>query len=166
MNEAKQRYIEDAGLLFEKFGLTRMAGRAFGYLIVCDKDHVSFNDIMEALQASKGSVSGSMKQLTQIEMAEAITLPGDRKTYYRISKMQIGDILRKRVQQFRLLGELFNRGKETKERTDDVSKWLTEASTFYDWAGEEVDAIIKEWEHRKEDIMEQYYEKNRGEGFS
>ncbi len=157
MDNEKLMYIEECGLLFDKLGLTRMAGRAFGYLVVCDEDHVSFEQIREALKASKGSISGTMKQLVQTGMAEAVSLPGDRKTYYRISKVKIGDLIRQRISQFTELAETLQKGDELKERDDDTSDWLTEASTFHYWIGDQLDGIIKQWENEKQHIIQQYH---------
>ena len=163
MNHDKLEYIEEFGLMFDQMGITRMAGRVFGYLIVCDKDAVSFSQIKDALQASKGSISGTMKQLQQIGMVEAVSLPGDRKTYFRISKMQIGDILKSRIKQFTAFAELLESGNRIKERDDDTSKWLTEASVFYNWVGDQMNEIISQWENDKEKIMSQYYEKENSQ---
>lgn len=161
MDNEKLMYIEECGLLFDKLGLTRMAGRAFGYLVVCDEDHVSFDQIREALKASKGSISGTMKQLVQTGMAEALSLPGDRKTYYRISKVKIGDLIRQRIGQFTELAEILQKGDDLKERDDDTSDWLTEASIFHYWIGDQLDGIIKQWENDKQKIIHQYHENRK-----
>ena len=158
MNNEKLMYIEECGLLFDKLGLTRMAGRVFGFLVVCDEDHVSFDQIREALKASKGSISGTMKQLVQTGMAEAVSLPGDRKTYYRISRVKIGDMIRQRIGQFIELADTLQKGNKLKERDDDTSEWLTEASTFHYWIGDQLDGIIKQWENEKQQIIHQYHE--------
>lgn len=162
MENDKLMYIEETGLLFDQFGLTRMAGRVFGYLVVCDEDYVSFDQIREALQASKGSISGTMKQLQHTGMTEAVSLPGDRKTYYRISQMQIGEIVQSRIEQFIKLADIFEKGETLKKREDDTSEWLTEASTFYYWIGDRMNEIIEQWENDKDKIIHQYHE-NREE---
>ncbi len=158
MNHDKLKYIEEFGLMFEQMGITRMAGRVFGYLIVCDEDAVSFSQIKDALQASKGSISGTMKQLQQIGMVEAVSLPGDRKTYFRISEMQISDILKSRIKQFTAFAELLERGSRIKNREDNTSIWVTEASVFYNWVGDQMNEIIHQWENDKKKIMSRYYE--------
>ncbi len=38
MRKKKLDHIEESGLLFEQTGMTRMAGRIFGYLLICDED--------------------------------------------------------------------------------------------------------------------------------
>ncbi len=156
METEKITYIEESGLLFEKLGLTRMAGRVFGYLVVSEEDQASFDQIREVLQASKGSISGTMKQLLNAGMVEAVSLPGDRKTYYRPSKMKISDILKHRMSQFDDFARILSRGEELKTKKDDVSEWLIEASTFYLWVGEKLDEIIDKWESEKTKIIEEY----------
>jgi len=156
MDKKKATYIEETGLLFEKLGMTRMAGRIFGYLIVSDEEQASFDQIRKALQASKGSISGTVKQLLQIDMVEAVSLPGDRKTYYRIGKMKIGDILRSRMGQFTAFADALAKGEELKSIKDDTSDWLIEASTFYRWVGGQLEDIINKWEEEKEEIIKEF----------
>jgi len=156
MDKKKATYIEETGLLFEKLGMTRMAGRIFGYLIVSDEEQASFDQIRKALQASKGSISGTVKQLLQIDMVEAVSLPGDRKTYYRIGKMKIGDILRSRMGQFTAFADALAKGEELKSNKDDTSDWLIEASTFYRWVGGQLEDIINKWEEEKEEIIKEF----------
>lgn len=156
MDKDKSTYIEETGLLLEKLGMTRMAGRIFGYLIVSDEEQASFDQIRKALQASKGSISGTMKQLLQIGMVEAVSLPGDRKTYYRLSKMKIEDILRSRMSQFNAFADILAKGEALKSEKDEISDWLIEASTFYRWVGGQIDEIITKWEAEKEEIIKEF----------
>lgn len=153
MTEEKLRYIEEAGMAFELFGMTRMAGRILGYLIVCDKEAVSFNEIMEVLKASKGSISGTTKQLIAVGFVEPVSLPGDRKTYYRISNMQVGSILKQRITLFVKFAEVLDKGRGLKEKNDRVHEWTLEVSSFYKWLGDEVDKVLQKWEAEKENII-------------
>ncbi|MEX0680968.1 MAG: hypothetical protein WD097_06260 [Balneolales bacterium] len=153
LNIEKQKYIEEVGLTFEQFGMTRMAGRVLGYLMICDQDAASFNTICEAIQASKGSASGSLKQLLQIGFIKAVSLPGDRKTYYQINKMPWTDFLTSKLDLYDLFAENLEKGRSLKTREDEVSEWLLEASVFYRWIGGKVHDIIDEWEREKKQIM-------------
>jgi predicted transcriptional regulator len=146
MENDKLEYIEESGLFFEKLGLTRMAGRAMGYLMVCDKDAVSFDDIREALNASKGSISGTTKMLVNSGLVEAVSLPGDRKTYYRISRKRVGDMMRQRVRMFDAFSDLLRKGKSLKSREDETAEWLDETAGFYSWVQGEIGKLIVQWE--------------------
>ncbi len=161
MEQDKLDYIEESALLFEQLGMTRMVGRVFGYLVVSDEDAVSFDQIREALQASKGSISATTRQLMQIGFIEAVSKPGDRKTYFRISGIEITDFLRARMQMFDLFSEKMNKGRNLKNREDDVSQWLLEASAFYSWVGSELEGIINTWKNEKEQIIRDYEKNNK-----
>jgi DNA-binding transcriptional regulator GbsR (MarR family) len=152
MNSKKLQHIEDSALLFEEVGMTRMAGRIFGYLLICDEDAVSFDRIRETLQASKGSISTNLKQLLQTGLIEQTTYPGDRKTYYRASHVQIGDITARRLNLMEKFVELFSKARELKSRDDDVSEWLRETAIFYKWMEQKMEELMDEWELNKEQI--------------
>lgn len=153
-NREKLTYIEDSGILFEQLGMTRMAGRVFGLLIISDRESLSFDQICEVLDASKGSISGTTKQLTQTGLIRPITLPGDRKTYFRITEMELGDLIKSKMQMFSKLSGMLASGRQIKDQEDDLSRWLLEASTFYSWVGDEMDKIIDKWHKEKEFIIQ------------
>jgi len=152
MDSEKLQHIEDTALLFEQSGMTRMAGRIFGYLLICDRDAVSFDQIRHVLQASKGSISTNLKQLQQTGLIEQTTYPGDRKTYYRASRVQIGDITASRLNLMEKFAELFSKARELKSRDDDVSEWLRETAVFYNWMEQKMEEMMAEWETEKEEI--------------
>jgi len=153
MNNQKLSYIEESGILFEQLGMTRMAGRVFGYLVVSDKSEVSFDDIRKTLEASKGSISGTTKQLITIGLIEPITKTGDRKTYFRISKMNVGTILKSRIEMFTKFSVILKKGNDLKEKEDHVSAWLHEISSFYDWLGGAIEEVLDRWEVEKKQVL-------------
>jgi DNA-binding transcriptional regulator GbsR (MarR family) len=154
MDTDKLNFIEESGLVLEKLGMTRMAGRVFGYLMICDEDQVSFDDIRKALDASKGSISATTKQLVYSKLVEQVSIPGDRKTYFRISRKKAGGMLKERLKLFTMFSELLSKGLSIKQKDDEVSDWLLEVSTFYSWVGDEFDQIINKWEAHKAEIIE------------
>ncbi len=161
MDKKQLSYIEENGIFFETLGMTRMAGRVFGYLIVSDKKEASFDDIRLALKASKGSISGTTKQLINVGFVQPISLPGDRKTYFRLNKIEVGKILEARIQSFDKFSEMISKGDSLRDTEDEQSEWLKEISTFYNWVGEEIKGIIKKWEKDKEKIIENYENKSK-----
>lgn len=156
MNQQKQDFIEQTGLTFEQMGTTRMAGRVMGYLFICDKDLVSSDEISNALQASKGSISGTMKQLIQIGFAEQAGIPGDRKTYYRIANVPAGELLKMRLKQIDTFLNTVHRGLELKEREDSTTEWMIETAAFYAWTKDKIEEMIESWEEVKDEIVKKY----------
>lgn len=163
MEQKKLTFIEESGLVLESFGMTRMAGRVFGYLMVCDEDAVSFEDIRKTLTASKGSISGTTKQLINAGLIEQVSLPGDRKTYFRVNQMHVGEILKARTHFFNEFATILSKGREIKTREDEVSEWLLEISTFYSWIRGEINKIIDRWEIEKDSIIQQKLQENEKE---
>lgn len=161
MDKQQLSYIEENGIFFESLGMTRMAGRVFGYLIVTDKKEASFDDIRLALKASKGSISGTTKQLINVGFLQPVSLPGDRKTYFRLNKIEVGKILESRIQFFNKFSEMISKGGSLRKKEDDLSDWLIETSTFYDWVGGEIKEIISKWESNKKKIIENYENKTK-----
>lgn len=82
----RKLFVEEVGLTIEELGISRMAGRIFGCLLVADPPHQSLNQLADYLEASKGSVSTMTRVLIQLDLIERFALPNDRRDYYRIRK--------------------------------------------------------------------------------
>jgi DNA-binding transcriptional regulator GbsR (MarR family) len=81
----KQReLVEEMGRYFDKEGFQPIAGRILALLMVMDKEQYTFDEITEELQISKSSASNALRNLEIRESIEYITLPGDRKRYFRL----------------------------------------------------------------------------------
>jgi hypothetical protein len=83
--ENKRQFVEDCGLYFEKIGLPRMAGRIIGWLLVCHPPEQTMGDLVDALQASKSSVSTALRLLEQYALIQRFTRPGERRDLYRLA---------------------------------------------------------------------------------
>jgi DNA-binding MarR family transcriptional regulator len=72
------RFVEEVAIALEGLGLIRMAGRAVGWLLVCDPREQTFTEIAEALQASRGTVSSALKSLVASGWVERRPVEGER----------------------------------------------------------------------------------------
>jgi hypothetical protein len=161
MTDEKLAYIEEAGMHFEVLGMTRMAGRVFAYLLVSDRDACSFDEIREALHASKGSISMTLRQLQAIGFVEPVSLPRDRKTYFRPGKIPIGRLLRDRLRMMGEFSRLLERAHDLKEREDGVSEWLVETASFYRWIEDGMEEMIDRWDREHNQIIASIYGEKR-----
>lgn len=85
---AKQRQlVEEMGIHFDKQGFQPIAGRILGLLTVMDKEEYTFEEITEELSISKSSASVALRNLEIRGNIEYITIPGDRKRYFRAKTM-------------------------------------------------------------------------------
>jgi len=84
----QKELVEQAGRFYDKKGLQPIAGRIIGLLTVMDKEHFTFDEIVEELQVSKSSVSNAIKILEVTDAIEYTTVPGDRKRYFQLKKKE------------------------------------------------------------------------------
>lgn len=125
MHRDVENFIERAGMLWQRDGLPRIAGRIFGLALV-SPDPCSLDDIAETLGVSKASVSNDARLLEQMGFIERVSRPGDRKDYYQITPQSLERSLEARVQRIREFQGLLESGMrlpikraEVRERLED-----------------------------------------------
>ena len=80
----KEELIESLGMHFESmYQLPPLATRIYAQLILTGNDGLTFEELIEATEASKSSVSTSINLLLQTQKIEYFTKSGDRKRYFR-----------------------------------------------------------------------------------
>ena len=87
-------FIEHLGLMMEAERLPRIAGRLLGALILAP-DRESLDDLAEHLAVSKPSISVNARLLEQKQLIERVSIPGDRRDYYRVAP----DLFRASIEQ-------------------------------------------------------------------
>lgn len=82
ITEQELRFIEDLCLLIEISNGSKTLGRVFGYLLLADRPK-TLDDIAVALLFSKATASLTVRQGLVIGLYEKVSIPGERRTYYR-----------------------------------------------------------------------------------
>ncbi len=104
--EGQLSYVEYVGRLWESFGQPRTAGRILGWLMICDPPEQSSSDLADALRISAGSVSTTTRQLMQLGIADRVTYPGDRASYFRLHAHVWIEVVRARMDGLRALHDM------------------------------------------------------------
>lgn len=73
------------GLIAQSDGWPRIAGRLMG-LMVLEHGPLSFAELAERLQVSRGSISTNARFLESVGVIKKISLPGDRLDYYQLTE--------------------------------------------------------------------------------
>jgi DNA-binding transcriptional regulator GbsR (MarR family) len=140
-------FVEEVGLFFERGGLTRMAGRMLGWLLVCDPPHQSMNELAEALQASKGSISGTARFLIQVGLVERLSLPGERRDYFRIPRGAWLHVTQNKMNEITRIRELAERGLTLLDSDDpDHRERLEHMRDMYAFFEDEIPRLLERWE--------------------
>lgn len=143
-------YVEKVGLHFEQLTMPRMAGRIFGWLLISESPLVSMSELVDVLQASKSSISSMTRLLIQIGLVELVSLPGERRDYYRIASNAWANSLKDRLVQahtFRQLAEegltlLIGSNPERLQR-------LEEMHSMYAFLEAELPKLLERWQFER-----------------
>jgi DNA-binding transcriptional regulator GbsR (MarR family) len=145
----KEKYIEDVGIFYEKYGLPKMAGRILGYLISSESDNNSFEELIDALKASKGSISGNINLLLTQKMIEKHMLTGDRKSYYKIAINSLQDIMEAKAKSVSEFRYIFEKGMNiNSNKLSKNYKALTGVLKYYEFLEEEIPLLKTKWDQK------------------
>ncbi|MFB0563451.1 MAG: GbsR/MarR family transcriptional regulator [Candidatus Lokiarchaeia archaeon] len=146
--EAEDAFIEKFGMYFEGYTLyPRIAGRMFGYMLICDPPHQTAKQLVERLQIAKSSVSSMMRLLMQSNLVEQISIPGERPRYYRIREGGWGEMFLKRLQAFSIVRHLLSEGLALlKDKDVELQARIQEMDKLYGFFENEMPSLIKRWE--------------------
>ena len=98
------QFIEHLGLMMEAERLPRIAGRLLGALMLAP-DRESLDDLATRLAVSKPSISVNARLLEQKRLIERVTIPGDRRDYYRVAPDLFRAAIEQRLARWRSLHE-------------------------------------------------------------
>jgi DNA-binding transcriptional regulator GbsR (MarR family) len=88
-SKEKILFIEEMARSCEQaFGLPRMGGRIWAVLLISSKEYLSSDELMDEVQASRGSVSTMVRVLESIGLVKRVKLRGDRKYYYSATEAE------------------------------------------------------------------------------
>jgi DNA-binding transcriptional regulator GbsR (MarR family) len=145
MDERIERFIERMGILGEAEGLSRIAGRIFGFLLL-EVGAASLDDIAAELGVSKASVSIDARRLEQLGYLERSSRPADRRDYYSISADVFTRSLEQRMTRFKEFRSLIEDARALPLRDAAVRKRLDNLEAAYDVAVEAIEAAIETWQ--------------------
>jgi DNA-binding transcriptional regulator GbsR (MarR family) len=146
----KQHFVEDVAVVFEEIGLTRMAGRILGWLLISIPPHQSADELAEALQASKGSISTMTRLLIQLDLIERTGIPGDRRDYFRMKPDVWAQLLQARMSQVTDLHQLAEEGLELLEaEPPELRQRIQDMHDLYSYVETELPILIERWEQKR-----------------
>lgn len=143
-------WVEQVSILLERDGLPRMAGRIFGWLLVCDPPEQSMEALAAAVQGSKASMSTMTRLLVNAELVEKVRPPGARADAFRIRPGQWRHLWRARVQMLEDAARLTGAGLALLEGQPAwVRARLEELHFQYRFIGERLPALLAQLERER-----------------
>lgn len=80
----RQHAAEQLALVLSSHGLQRMTARVLATLLFTERTSMTMGELADDLQASAGSISGALKMLTSVGLAERVPAPASRRDHFRL----------------------------------------------------------------------------------
>jgi DNA-binding transcriptional regulator GbsR (MarR family) len=110
MTPGASAFVEEMGQFLGSIGMTPMAGRMWGYLLICEPPEQTAAQIAEALQASRGAISGTARLLQGPGLVRRTTRPGDRREYFSAPAEALDSMLASAGAIYRQMREIAEHG--------------------------------------------------------
>lgn len=149
MNQKLWEFIDATGEWWSKsYGLPRMTGRVFAFLLVCDPAEQTAAQIGEALDASKGSISAATGMLVRARMVDRLHVRGERADRFRLRPDAWDEQIRD--QSAAHARTLIEQGLEALADEPPARRArLEELDTFYAWWQSRTESLAEEWQEYK-----------------
>ena len=145
MEGSVQQFVERMGLLCEREGMPRGAGRLFGFLLVSDRAY-SLDELTEKLQASKASMSTNARMLESLGMIERVSSLGDRRDFYRAGDDPWERMLRVAQGRWRDMIRMFDEAQQDLPPEREVARERLDcAARFHQLMLDGVDGLLGQW---------------------
>ena len=110
MTSGEAEFVEEMGRFLASLGMTPMAGRMWGWLLICDPPEQTASDIAEALHASRGAISGTARLLSTSGLVRRTTRAGDRREYFSAPPEALDSMLSSAAAIYRQMRQIAERG--------------------------------------------------------
>jgi DNA-binding transcriptional regulator GbsR (MarR family) len=143
VTDGESRFVEEMGQMLASYGMTPMAGRMWGWLLICEPEEQTAAEIADALHASRGAISGTARLLATSGMIRRSTRRGDRREYFSAPPETLDSFLAsagRMYSQFRALSE---RGLDAiADRPPESKRRIEELRDVFAFVEREVPAVI------------------------
>ena len=110
MTDGESAFVEEMGQALASYGMTPMAGRMWGWLLICEPPEQTASDLAKALEASRGAISGTARILASAGMIRRGTRRGDRREYFSAPPDAMETFLASAGQVYHHFREIADRG--------------------------------------------------------
>jgi DNA-binding transcriptional regulator GbsR (MarR family) len=142
----ESQFVEEMGQFLGSLGMTPMAGRMWGYLLICDPPEQTAAQIADALHASRGAISGTARLLAGPGLVRRQTRPGDRREYFSAPPEALDSMLASAGAIYHQMGAIAERGlAATTDRSSESRARLEEFRDVMAFVEREIPRLVAEF---------------------
>jgi DNA-binding MarR family transcriptional regulator len=142
------KFIEGMGMYFENSGVPRIGGRILALLMIAHEP-LSAEDIGGVLKVSRGSISTNMRILTAAGLAEKVSIPGNRTTFFESPETAFEQMVVARIRSSMTFRKLVDQGLAALTSEDFARHRLENAVMWTDLLIDTFEKVIDDWHEQK-----------------
>ncbi|AXI78826.1 GbsR/MarR family transcriptional regulator [Peterkaempfera bronchialis] len=140
---------ERLALVLTQAGMQRMAARVMCALLYTDQETTTAGELCEQLGASAGAVSGALKSLVSLDLAERVPAPGDRRDHYRLRPDGWAVMSSSQNRLLDVMVQAAEEGIQAAGEESVAGLRLREMRDFYAYMQRELPALIDRWHEQR-----------------
>jgi DNA-binding transcriptional regulator GbsR (MarR family) len=142
-------FVEEMAVTFEADGLPRMAGRIFGFLLVCRPAEQSAASLARELDASGGSISTMVRLLVGAGLVERVSQAGVRADRFRVTPEGLRALMDSATARVARVHRLTTRGLGLlADRPPGDRARLEALDDLYAYFEDRMPSMVEDWERR------------------
>jgi DNA-binding transcriptional regulator GbsR (MarR family) len=146
-------FVEEVGLSPEPPGMPRMAKRILAYLLICEPETQTLDDLAKALKASKASISTMTRMMCYAGIVEKVAFSGERKEFFRANTRDLSDVFQKQMMHLATFRKLMEKGLGLVQKfSSSDTQRLENMCQFYSWLENQFPSFISSWEKEQKKI--------------
>jgi DNA-binding transcriptional regulator GbsR (MarR family) len=140
-----QRAAEELAMVLTDNGLQRMTARVLAMLLFTEQSSVTMGELSETLSASAGAISGALKMLTSVGLAERVPAPASRRDHYRLRDNAWAILFTSQNGTIAAMQAAADAGIDAAEEGSPARQRLSQMRDFYAFLTAEIPALLDRW---------------------
>lgn len=147
-----QQAAEQLALVLSSHGMQRMPARVLAALLFTGQPSVTMAELADTLQASAGSISGSLKMLTSVGLAERVPAPASRRDHFRLRDNAWAILFTNQNETLEAMQAAADAGISATDRDSPAHHRLTQMRDFYAFLMAEIPTELKRWQQDEDGL--------------
>lgn len=143
-----QQAAEQLALVLSSHGMQKMTARVLAALLFSEQPSVTMTELADTLQASAGSISGSLKMLTSVGLAERVPAPASRRDHFRLRDNAWAVLFTNQNETLAAMQAAADAGITATDRNGPAHHRLTQMREFYAFLMAEIPAVLERWQQQ------------------
>jgi DNA-binding MarR family transcriptional regulator len=147
----QQETAERFALVLANHGMQRMTARVLAALLFTEQSTMTAVELSDRLQASSGAISGAIRNLTSVGLAERVPAPASRRDHYRLRDNAWAVLYTNQNAVIGAMQAAADAGINATGRDSIARQRLTQMRDFYAFLLDELPALLDRWRQRSSD---------------